>query len=88
MTATTAATRTPESYKKALEELDGILQELESDDVDVDGLEAKVEKAATLLKYCKAKLSATELKVKKIIGSLGEEADELDGPAESQDEVF
>lgn len=77
----TAATRTPETYKKALAELDGLLEELESDDLDVDGLEAKVEKAAALLKFCKARLTATELKVKKIIGSLGEDAEaaETDG---------
>jgi len=74
----TAAARTPESYRKAIDELDGLLEELEAEDVDVDGLEAKVEKAAVLLKYCKAKLSATELKVKKIIGQLAEDEADAD----------
>jgi len=75
----TATARTPESYKKALAELDAILKELEAEDIDVDGLEGKVEKAAGLLKFCKERLDLTELKVKTIIGSL----DESDGETQS-----
>ncbi len=78
----TATARTPESYKKALAELDGLLQELESEDIDVDGLEAKVEKAATLLKYCKARLSDTEAKVKKVISSLSDDGAKPETPVE------
>jgi exodeoxyribonuclease VII small subunit len=75
----TAATRTPEGYKKALAELDAILKELEAEEVDVDGLESKVEKAAGLLKFCKERLDATELKVKAIIGTLAESEGESPG---------
>jgi exodeoxyribonuclease VII small subunit len=68
-----APSRNPESYKKALAELDGILAELEADDVDVDGLGAKIAKAASLLAFCRARLDATELQVKKIVAALEDE---------------
>lgn len=70
------ADRTPETYKQALGDLDLLLRDLEADDIDVDGLEAKVESAAVLLKFCKARLDATELKVKTIIASLDDDSGE------------
>lgn len=63
---------TPDTYKAALQELDGLLNELEKDDVDIDSLAEKVERAATLLKFCRGRLSATESKVKEIVASLDE----------------
>jgi len=66
-------TRSPETYKQAIGDLDAILKELDGDDLDVDGLEVKVKRATELLRFCKAKLDDTELKVKTLIASLDAE---------------
>jgi exodeoxyribonuclease VII small subunit len=54
------------SYTAASEELEQILQQLESGDVDLDALAEKVERAAALLATCRQRLAATAAKVKKI----------------------
>ena len=54
------------SYSEATTELDGILQEIESGEIDLDVLSEKVERAAALLAVCRKKLAATETKVKKV----------------------
>ncbi|RJQ21236.1 MAG: exodeoxyribonuclease VII small subunit [Nitrospiraceae bacterium] len=55
------------SYKKALEEIESIVEEIENETVDVDILAEKVNRGAFLIKYCKAKLKATDNEVKKIL---------------------
>jgi exodeoxyribonuclease VII small subunit len=65
--------RTPESYKQAIADLDAILKDLDGSDVDVDGLEVKVKQATDLLRFCKAKLDATELRVQTLIAALDAE---------------
>jgi exodeoxyribonuclease VII small subunit len=54
------------SYGAASDELERILAELESGDVDLDALAEKVERAAALLATCRQRLAATAAKVKKI----------------------
>jgi exodeoxyribonuclease VII small subunit len=72
------------NYAEASAELAEILQEIESGEIDLDALSEKVERAAELLQLCRQKLSATELKVKKIVADLA--ADAANGDEEAEEE--
>ena len=61
------------SYSLALEELQEILAELESDQVDIDELAKKVERANELLQQCQKQLTSTQMQVEKIIDVLNED---------------
>jgi len=54
-------------YSEAVEELNEILSELESERVDVDDVAVKVKKAIELIKLCREKITNTELEVEKIV---------------------
>jgi len=54
-------------YSEAVEELNGILSELESENIDVDDVAQKVKKAIELIKLCREKITNTELEVGKIV---------------------
>jgi len=54
-------------YKEALEEIEAIVEEIESETVDVDVLAEKVKRAASLIKLCKAKLKAADNEVRKVL---------------------
>jgi exodeoxyribonuclease VII small subunit len=55
------------TYKEAVEELEDILNNLETSAPDVDSLTVKVQRAAELIKFCKGKLFETESEIEKII---------------------
>ena len=57
-------------YGAALEELQEILAELESDNVDVDHLAARVEQANALIHLCQERLTAAELQVERVVEAL------------------
>lgn len=57
-------------YAEASAELEQILQDIESGDIDLDLLSEKVERAAALLTFCRQKLAATEVQVKKVTAEL------------------
>ncbi|MBL9076842.1 MAG: exodeoxyribonuclease VII small subunit [Planctomycetes bacterium] len=57
-------------YADASGELEQILQDIESGEIDLDVLSEKVERAAALLAICRQKLAATETKVKKVTAEL------------------
>ena len=57
-------------YAAASGELEQILQDIESGEIDLDVLTEKVERAAALLAICRQKLAATETKVKKVTAEL------------------
>lgn len=59
------------TYDRASSELEHILEELKKDEVSVDELADKVERASKLILFCKEKLTTTEKKVEDIIESLG-----------------
>ncbi|MVX36406.1 exodeoxyribonuclease VII small subunit [Myroides sp. LoEW2-1] len=59
------------TYESAVKELEAILSELKDNQVTIDDLAVKVERASTLIVFCKEKLSNTELKVESIIEKLG-----------------
>ncbi|MCK5941387.1 MAG: exodeoxyribonuclease VII small subunit [Planctomycetes bacterium] len=72
------------SYADLSGELETILDEIESGEIDLDELSDKVERAATLLSRCRKKLSATETKVKKVTEEL-QNAIAESGAAEDED---
>lgn len=59
------------TYSQALEELNDILERLESGEMDVDILSEEIKKASSLLKFCKDKLYKTDEEVKKVLDNLG-----------------
>jgi exodeoxyribonuclease VII small subunit len=58
------------SYAAAVEELEGILAELEDDRLDVDQLAERVARAAQLIRLCRERISATRLEVEQIVADL------------------
>lgn len=59
-----------ENYVQAFEELKTIVSEIEQGEISVDQLSEKVKRATQLIKICKAKLTATEEDVNKILKEL------------------
>lgn len=64
------------TYAAASSELEQILQDIESGEIDLDVLTDKVERAAALLAVCRQKLAATETKVKKVTAELAAAMDQ------------
>jgi len=54
-------------YSEALAELNAILEDMESETIEVDDLAEKVARASELISLCRAKLDTTEAQVKKIV---------------------
>ena len=65
-------------YADALSELDTILRELESSDVDVDRLADRVARAAELISLCRDRISAARIRIDEVIADLdgGDDGDE------------
>ncbi len=90
-------------YAEAMTELEGILDELEGDHLDVDVLAERVRRASELIKLCRTRISRAQDDVNRIVTDLevfeselggavpadGDE-DELDGDvaAHEGDELF
>lgn len=53
-------------FSEALSELQGILQKMEAENVDIDALAAQVKHAQELVDVCKKKLQKTEEEVNKL----------------------
>ena len=63
--------KSPEpGYGEAMEELEAILAELEGDDLDVDVLAARVQRASELLKTCRARIVRAQQDVDRIVADL------------------
>ena len=75
MTAKKTKSAKEPSYSEATAELDEILRDIESGEIDLDVLSEKVERAAALLTVCRQKLAATETKVKKVVDEMATAAD-------------
>jgi len=71
------------TYAEASTELEQILQEIESGEIDLDVLSEQVERAAALLSLCRQKLAATETRVKKVVAEM---AAEPETAADDEDE--
>jgi exodeoxyribonuclease VII small subunit len=57
-------------YADAMRELDDILEELERDDLDVDVLAAKVQRASELIQLCRARIARAQTDVDKVVTDL------------------
>lgn len=57
-------------YGEAMTELESLLDEIDGDDVDLDQLAIKVERASKLIAVCRDKIENTEMQVKSIIEGL------------------
>lgn len=60
-------------YAEALAELDRILAELETGDVDVDLLAARVARAAELIAVCRQRIGNARIKIDEVISDLDAE---------------
>lgn len=58
------------TYQAAIDELEDILHQMESNELQVDKVSAKVKRASELIAFCKTKLKKTETEVDKIIEDL------------------
>ena len=56
-----------------MKELQEILNDLESDQVDIDELTKKVERANTLIQKCQTRLTSNQMQVEKIIEALNDD---------------
>lgn len=65
--------KTDIKYQEAFDELQGIVNEIENEDVDVDQLTEKVKRATELIKICKEKLKTTKESVQKVLAELDQE---------------
>lgn len=61
-------------YAEALAELDGILAQLERADVDVDVLAQQVQRAATLIAFCRDRIGTAKLQIEEAVAGLGDPA--------------
>ncbi len=57
-------------YSDAVAELDTILGELEDDDIDIDVLATKVERAAVLIRFCRERIGAAKVQVERVVAEL------------------
>jgi exodeoxyribonuclease VII small subunit len=62
-------------YADALAELEGILDELDGDEVDVDVLGARVRRASELLRLCRERIAGARFEVEQVVGELEAEVD-------------
>ena len=78
--------KTPPRYGEAAAELETILQEIETGEVDIDDLTRKVERAAELIRLCRDKLRATEVRVKKIVDEMASDAPAPDAVGDDREQ--
>jgi len=55
------------TYASAISELEAIVNEIESGEVDVDILAGKVKRASELIKFCNVRLKGTQDEVNRIL---------------------
>ena len=68
-------------------ELEQIISEIETEDVDVDVLAEKVKRAALLVKLCKTRLRNAEEEVKKIMAEIEVDSNQGNEPVEDDEPV-
>jgi len=63
-------------FGEAIEELEGILSQVEAEEIDIDELADRLKVAAELLELCRSKIRRAEVEVTQIVQALDEaEAD-------------
>lgn len=58
------------SYNKAIAEIETILNNLQSDNCDIDKMVAMTKRASELISQCRKRLTATEKELKDVLESL------------------
>ena len=69
-TANAPTSDVPLSFRDAMEELEGILERIEGEEIDIDRLAAELRRAAQLLDLCRGKIRKAEVEVTQIVQSL------------------
>jgi exodeoxyribonuclease VII small subunit len=62
-------------YREAVAELEQILEQLERPDVDVDVLARQVQRAAELIRMCRARIAAARIEVETVVTQLDDLGD-------------
>lgn len=65
-------------FAEALRELTTLVDELESDALDVDALTERVERAAELVQWCRERIDGARLSVEEVLVRLEDTSDEPD----------
>lgn len=63
--------KTTLTYKKAIEELESIVEDIESGDVSIDALVTKIKRANELNQFCQEKLKSVEEEVNRLLPKKG-----------------
>jgi exodeoxyribonuclease VII small subunit len=58
------------SFREAMDELEGILERIEGEEIDIDRLAEELRRAAQLLDLCRGKIRKAEVEVTQIVQSL------------------
>jgi exodeoxyribonuclease VII small subunit len=64
------------TFRDAMDELEGILERIEGEEIDIDRLAEELRRAAQLLDLCRGKIRKAEVEVTQIVQSLEQAADE------------
>jgi exodeoxyribonuclease VII small subunit len=62
----------PLSFREAMDELEGILERIEGEEIDIDRLAEELRRAAQLLDLCRGKIRKAEVEVTQIVQTLEE----------------
>lgn len=76
-----AKAQEPPRYAEMMEELERILEQLESDSIDVDELSARVKRASELIRVCRQRLVESQTEIEQVVAdldALDEDQDELE----------
>ena len=65
----------PLSFRAAMDELEGILERIEGEEIDIDRLAEELRRAAVLLDLCRGKIRKAEVEVTQIVQTLEEPAE-------------
>ncbi len=57
-------------FRAAMDELEGILERIEGEEIDIDRLAEELRRAAVLLDLCRGKIRKAEVEVTQIVQSL------------------
>lgn len=74
------------TYAKAIKELNKILGDLESDDVDVDVLAEKVARASELIEFCRQRISGAKMQIEEVVQRVG--TADVAGVDDDEDEEY
>ena len=68
--ATKKANKSELGYAEALSELESILESLEEDDVDVDELAERVQRASLLIELCRERIGKAKLRIEEVVAAV------------------